>query len=99
MFLCLVIQSKRIIFEPLTVQKKSRFLTMATKRTITITSPEIEQVFIKIRSDRFSNLKEIAGLLGLTLEEALNMDKQLKTEVSINRELNQLKQILGNGTN
>lgn len=67
---------------------------MAKRRVVRLKRAEFEQVFIKLRAGRFNTLREIAGLLGLTLREALDLDKQLKEEVLLERDLNELKQLI-----
>lgn len=67
---------------------------MAKQRVVRLKKLEFEQVFVKLRAGRFDTLSEIAGLLGLTLREALDLDKQLKEEVLLERDLNELKQLI-----
>ena len=67
---------------------------MAKQRVVRLKRPEFEQVFVKLRAGRFDTLSDIAGLLGLTLREALDLDKQLKEEVLLERDLNELKQLI-----
>ena len=70
---------------------------MAKRRVVRLKRAEFEQVFIKLRAGRFNTLREIAGLLGLTLREALDLEIQLKEEVLLERDFNELKQLARNG--
>lgn len=71
---------------------------MAKRRVVRLKRAEFEQVFVKLRAGRFNTLREIAGLLGLTLREALDLEIQLKEEVLLERDFNELKQLSKNGT-
>ena len=67
---------------------------MAKQRVVRLKRAEFEQVFVKLRAGRFDTLREIAGLVGRTRREALDLDKQLKEEVLLERDLNELKQLI-----
>ena len=67
---------------------------MAKQRVVRLKRAEFEQVFVKLRAGRFNNLTDTARLLGLTLREALDLDKQLNEEVLLERDLNELKQLI-----
>lgn len=71
---------------------------MAKQRVVRLKRAELEQVFIKLRAGRFNTLREVAGLLGLTLREALDLEIQLKEEVLLEVGINELKQLVKNGT-
>lgn len=93
----LVIQGKGFTFEPATEQKKPELLNMAKRRVVRLKRAEFEQVFIKLRAGRFNNLGDTARLLGLTLREALDLDRQLNEEVILEKGINELKQLASNG--
>jgi len=93
----LVIQCKRFTFEPATEQKKPELLNMTKRRVVRLKRAEFEQVFIKLRAGRFDTLSEIAGLLGLTLREALDLDRQLNEDIILEKGINELKQLASNG--
>jgi len=70
---------------------------MAKQRVVRLKRAEFEQVFVKLRAGRFDTLREIAGLLGLTIREALDLEIQLKEEILLERDFNELKQLARNG--
>jgi len=71
---------------------------MAKRRVVRLKRAEFEQVFIKLRAGRSNTLREVSGLLGLTLPEALDLERQLFEEVLLERDLNELKHLAKNGT-
>jgi hypothetical protein len=67
------------------------------KRRVILKREELENVFIKLLAGRHYSLAEIARPLGLSLREALDLEKQLKEEVLLERDLNELKKMVKNG--
>ena len=71
---------------------------MAKQKLTVLTPRQREALFIKLRASRPASLAGIAPLLGLSIREALNEEARLREEVALERDLNELKQLLKNGT-
>jgi hypothetical protein len=70
---------------------------MAKRRVVRLNRAEFEQVFVKLRAGRFNTIREVAGLLGLTIREALDLEIQLNEDILLERDFNELKQLARNG--
>ncbi len=71
---------------------------MAKQKLTVLTPRQREALFIKLRASSPASLADIAPLLGLSIREALNEEARLREEVALERDLNELKQLLKNGT-
>lgn len=64
---------------------------------IVMTAKRREEMFVKLRAATPYPLTEIARLLGLSIQEALNLDKRLRDEVLLEVAMIELKNALNNG--
>lgn len=71
-------------------------MTNATGIVI-MTAKRREEMFVKLRAATPYPLTEIARLLGLSIQEALNLDKRLRDEVLLEVAMIELKNALNNG--
>ena len=62
-----------------------------------MTTKRREEMFVKLRAATPYPLTEIARLLGLSIQEARNLDKQLREEVLLEVAMIELKNALNNG--
>lgn len=62
-----------------------------------MTAKRREEMFVKLRAATPYPLTEIARLLGLSIQEALNLDKRLRDEVLLEVAMIELKNALNNG--
>lgn len=67
---------------------------MGAQKVILLTAKRREEIFVKLRASNPDCLADVARLLGLTLRDALDLDKQLKEEVLLERSLNEFKHSL-----
>lgn len=62
-----------------------------------MTTKRREEMFVKLRAATPYPLTEIARLLGLSIQEARNLDKRLREEVLLEVAMIELKNALNNG--
>lgn len=70
---------------------------MAAQKVILLTAKRREKIFLKLRASNPDCLADVARLLGLSLRDALDLDKQLKEEVLLERSMNEFKRSLKYG--
>lgn len=70
---------------------------MTTKQHTRLNPKQREALFVKLRAATPYPLTEIARLLGLSIQEARNLDKRLREEVLLEVAMIELKNALNNG--
>jgi len=68
-----------------------------TKRVTLLTANQRERLFVKLRAANLYPLAEIAPLLGVSIQEARDLDKALREEVLLERAMIEIKNTLNNG--
>ena len=70
---------------------------MSTQKVILLTAKRREAIFLKLRASNPDCLADVARLLGLSIRDALDLDRKLKEEVLLERSLNEFKHSLKYG--